>query len=79
MAGFWAAIHLLRLVSDLARQISRWVSRRTLQALRVKSKRLLAKAMVARNKHSARRNRRARRLSGSDSERLRQDDGFRRD
>ena len=76
MAGFWALIHVLRLVLDLARRFSDWaghqkVRRRTIDELRLRSKALLQKA---------RRARRARRSRGAaGSERLREDDGFRRD
>ena len=79
MAGFWALIHVLRLVLDLARRFSDWaghqkVRRRTIDELRLRSKASLQKARRARRAGRARRSRGA-----AGSERLREDDGFRRD
>lgn len=79
MAGFWAVLHVVRLVLDLARRAADWarerrVRRRTLQQLRNRSKTLLHKAKAARDLHRSDRASR-----GDQPEQLRDNDGFRRD
>ncbi|NRB30290.1 MAG: hypothetical protein HRU27_06825 [Rhizobiaceae bacterium] len=79
MAGFWAVLHVVRLVLDLARRAADWARqhkarRRTLQQLRNRAKALLHKAKAARDLH------RSGGASGGDQpEQLRDNDGFRRD